>query len=96
MLLESDSMYVVSDLNKNGPFWTRCGQLLLDTKILLSSLSHCLAKFALLQLLDKVWLEDCHSYYPKNCTCRASGRFMINEGSKFPKKKNETHFRQMS
>jgi hypothetical protein len=65
VLLEGDSMYVVSDLNKKGPLWAECGQLLLDTKILLSSLSHCLAKFAPLQLLDKVWLKDCPSIIQK-------------------------------
>jgi hypothetical protein len=73
-------MCVVSYLNKEGPSWTGCGQLLLDTKIILSSLSHfgfnhvnmeanmaahCLAKFALLQLLCKVWLEDCPSIIQK-------------------------------
>ncbi|XP_062155083.1 uncharacterized protein LOC133863104 [Alnus glutinosa] len=74
VLMEGDSLSVIQELQKQGPNGSGCGQLIIDTKSILSSLdsvsfqhvkrdankvAHCLAKFALSQMLDKVWVEDC-------------------------------------
>jgi hypothetical protein len=73
VLLERDSLSVISALKKEGHCGIGCGQLISYTKLILSRLAnhsfqhvkkdankaaHCMAKFALSQLLDKVWVED--------------------------------------
>jgi hypothetical protein len=77
MILEGDSLSVISDLKKIGPCGSGCGQLISDTKLILSSLlhcdfhhmkrdankvAHCMSKFALSQMLDKTWIEVCPSF----------------------------------
>jgi len=74
VLIEGDSLSVIQELQKQGRNGSGCGQLIMDTKSIMSSLdfvsfqhvkrdankvAHCLAKFALSQMLDKVWVEDC-------------------------------------
>jgi hypothetical protein len=74
---EGNSMIVVSALNSEDHCWSAYGQLIEDTKIKLNSFSskrvihvprvannvaHCLAKFALSQRLDNVWIEECPSF----------------------------------
>lgn len=77
--LEGDSLSALSDLKKEGLCGSDCGQLIFDTKFLLSCLDHCsfhhvkrdaklqtgwlifFTKFALSQLLNKVWSKDCPS-----------------------------------
>jgi hypothetical protein len=41
MLLEDDSLQVISDLKKVGPLECNRGQLIFDTKLIHSSLSQC-------------------------------------------------------
>jgi hypothetical protein len=70
---ERDSLTVVSALKKEEPCWTRFGQLVNDSKLLLPdfdliSVRHCcrtangaghtLAKFALSHRVNCVWLEE--------------------------------------
>jgi hypothetical protein len=72
MILEGDSLSVISNLKKTEPCGSGCGQLISDTKLILSSLlhcdfhhvkrdankvAHCMAKFAPSQMLDKTWIE---------------------------------------
>jgi hypothetical protein len=73
VLLEDDSLNVIVNLKKEGPCGNGCGQLITDTKSILSRLvhcsfyhvkrdanmvAHCMAKFVLSQLIDKVWVEE--------------------------------------
>jgi ribonuclease HI len=74
VIMEGDSPNVIQELQKQDSIGSVCGQLIMDTKTILSRLvsvsfqhvkmdankvAHCLAKFALSQMLDKVWVEDC-------------------------------------
>jgi hypothetical protein len=103
VILEGDSLSVISYSKKARPCESDCGQLIFDTKIILSRLLHFdfqhvkmdankmvhyMAKFALFQLLDKAWTEACLCY-PAYCTCEASRSFLINESSLFLKKKKK-------
>jgi ribonuclease HI len=77
VLLEGDSAEVVYALSGEGPCYRLYGQLIEDTKIYLAyftsikvmhvqrnanKATHVLAKCAISQLLDKVWIQECHSY----------------------------------
>jgi hypothetical protein len=77
---ECDSLMVVSAFMRPEPCWTAYGQLIEDTKIKLNSLgdrtvrhvcrevnttAHIMAKFAISQMLDRVWIEQC-SYFIQN------------------------------
>jgi hypothetical protein len=74
VVLEGNSLSVISALQRVGPCGSGCGQLISDTQIILSSLehhsfkhvkrdankaAHGIGKFALSQLLDKVWVDGC-------------------------------------
>lgn len=76
MLLEGDSLHVISELKKVGPLESSRGQLINDTKLILFSLghcgfqhvrreanmkAHCMAKFALYHLINRVWIGVCSS-----------------------------------
>lgn len=76
MIFECDSMNVVAALRKGDECWNMFGQLIEDTKIMINSLqasevkhtrrdantaAHLLAKLALMQSIDQVWLEECPS-----------------------------------
>jgi len=75
--LEGDSLNVVSILKKTGPCCTSLGHLIEDTRLWLQRLdpfcvyhvrrdanlvAHRVAKLAISQLLNEVWLEDCPSF----------------------------------
>jgi hypothetical protein len=75
MQLERDALkYLVEALKKEGPCWNLFGHLIVDTRACLSqvlsysvlhvqieanTVAHKLAKLALSQLLDEVWLDEC-------------------------------------
>jgi len=74
MILKGDSLQVISNLKKVGPLGSGSGQLIYDTKLLLSSLvhcgfqhvkrgankaAHCMAKFA---LFLSIFLESTKRY----------------------------------
>ncbi len=76
VVFEGDSMVVVSALNQTTPSWCSHGQLIENTKEKVPSLhrvkiiyasrvvnlaAHILAKYAISQLLDEVWMNECHS-----------------------------------
>jgi ribonuclease HI len=77
IVLEGLSLVVVSALNKPLPTWSSYGQLIEDIKVKPKCLqqveiihvnraanlaAHSLAKFAISQLLDELWMEECPSY----------------------------------
>jgi hypothetical protein len=77
VVLEGDSMTVVSALNQSLPNWNSYGQLIEDTKEKAQSLywvefkyasravnyaAHTLAKCAISFQLDELWMEECPSY----------------------------------
>jgi hypothetical protein len=64
-------------LKKTGPCGSGCGQLISDTKLILSCLfhcdfhhmkmdankvAHCMAKFVISQMIDKTWIKVCPSF----------------------------------
>jgi ribonuclease HI len=77
MALEGDSMTVDSALNQSMQCWSSYEQLMEDTKAKIKSLlsveikhvrrtvnteTHTLAKHAIMQMLDELWVEEC-SYF---------------------------------
>jgi hypothetical protein len=74
VVLEEDSLVLVSTLNKSLPIWSSYGQLIEEIKVKTKCLlqveiihvsrvanlaTHSLAKFAISQLLDELWMEEC-------------------------------------
>jgi ribonuclease HI len=77
IVLEGDSLVVVSAFNKPLPIWSSHGQLIEDIKVKAKCLqqveithvnraanfaAHSLAKFAISQLLDELWMDECPFY----------------------------------
>jgi ribonuclease HI len=77
VVLEGDSMAVVSAINQASPNWSSYGHFVEDIKVLaqsvhwveinyasrvVNSAAHTLAKCAILHSLDELWMEECPSY----------------------------------
>jgi hypothetical protein len=77
VVLEGDSMDVVSAINQASPNWSSYGHLVEDTKVLAQSVhqleinyasqivksaAHTLPKCAILHSLDELWTEECLFY----------------------------------
>jgi ribonuclease HI len=77
VVLEGDSMNVVSVINQASPNWSSYGHLVEDTKVLaqsvhqleinyasrvVNSAAHTLSKCTILHSLDELWMEECPSY----------------------------------
>jgi hypothetical protein len=74
VLFEGDCLSIISDLKKEDPSGNGGGLLISDMKFLLSTIevinfqhvkrdankaAHCLAKFAITHMIDKVWVKHC-------------------------------------
>jgi ribonuclease HI len=104
IVLEGDSLVVVSALNNSLPTWSSLGQLIEDTKVKAKSLhqveishvnraanlaAHSLAKFAISQLLDELWIEECHSYIQSIVLAEQVSSYWFMRISLFKKKKKK-------
>jgi ribonuclease HI len=104
IVLEGDSLVVVSALNNSLPTWSSLGQLIEDTKVKAKSLhqveishvnraanlaAHSLAKFAISQLLDELWIEECHSYIQSIVLAEQVSSYWFMRISLFKKKKKQ-------
>jgi len=84
IVLEGDSLIVVSALNKEEPYWSSFGHIIEDIRAKLQNIpsvrvqhvsrdankvAHVLAKAAVSQMLDNSWIEECPSYIQELCTC---------------------------
>lgn len=73
IILEGDSIQVVNALQGTGPNWSRYGQMVADARVVLTlvrrwlirhtkreanSAAHQLAKAAVKQVMDRVWIEE--------------------------------------